>query len=101
MMPLPVVWPWEERKLVQPPFSTNVVVECESNECEVYHWGDMPCVESVRLTPRRLQPRLPQAIVELGVGDHFAMALLSDGGVLGWGDSTYGELGIFPGTIIF
>ena len=28
------------------------------------------------------------------------MALLADGCLLGWGDSTYGELGCFPGEML-
>eukprot|EP00920_Eleutheroschizon_duboscqi_P030981 GHVT01075010.1.p1 GENE.GHVT01075010.1~~GHVT01075010.1.p1 ORF type:complete len:494 (+),score=106.41 GHVT01075010.1:304-1785(+) len=37
-------------------------------------------------------------IVQLEVGHHFALALTSDGRVFGWGDGTYGELGMLGGV---
>ena len=44
--PLPVPWPWDAENPTG--FVTDATAEHDSGEGEVYHWGDMPCVDNVR-----------------------------------------------------
>ena len=73
-------------------YNTNIAVDCKNR---LFVWGED--LNNVRLRKPRLVHQFASRVRQVALGRRHGIVTTLDNGLFGWGDGTYGELGLSEG----